>query len=216
MNLWNDNMYQFAQICRNCQAERTSSADEAPAYVNRWGEVSVPPWTGVVATYDDVWCYQETSSSHTPVPCVIRYRTPDAAHHATCSGTQNMHLLLLSNSIMYFSMFWCDVPFTFAGFVKVSVETARGAAVLRAAEASRVGRGARVPAGAGVVVEASTAIHRAAFQLAFRLVAGETDVGPYTVMKTNRLSLSLYYILSLYMTNVISITMIIVWILQIW
>lgn len=56
-----------------------------------------------------------------------------------------------------------DLMSTFAGFVKVSVETARGAAVLWAAKAPRVGGGTGEFASAGVVVVASAAVHRAAF-----------------------------------------------------
>lgn len=68
-------------IIQDMKAKRTSSADETPAYVYRRGKLSVLPGTGVVATYDDVGCYQHTASRHTAVSCVIRHRTADTSHH---------------------------------------------------------------------------------------------------------------------------------------
>lgn len=108
----------------------SSSTDETPAYVYRRRKVSVLSGAGVVATYDDVRCYQNTASCHTAVSCVIGHWTADTSHHTT-----------------------------FASFLKVSVETASGTAVLRAAQAFGVRGGASVLPDTGFMVITSTTVY---------------------------------------------------------
>lgn len=68
---------------------------------------------------------------------------------------------------------------TFASFVKVSVETACGTAVLRAAEASNIGGRASVHAGTRFMVIAATSVHGAPLHVTLHDLAGETRMGTW-------------------------------------
>lgn len=63
--------------------------------------------------------------------------------------------------------------------MKVSVETACGTAVLRAAEASNIGGRASVHAGTRFMVIAATSVHGAPLHVTLHDLAGETRVGTW-------------------------------------